>query len=78
VTSKVTVFVSPGASVMRWKPFSSFTGRVTLLMTSRMYSCTTSSPATGPVFVTSADTRADSPAAISRLSSLRFANPNVV
>ena len=52
--------LSPGASLIRLKPFSSFTGRVTELTLSRMYIWTTSSPATGPVFVTLTWTAVDS------------------
>ena len=51
-----TICVLPGSSVMRRKPLSSLTGRVMELTSSRMYSCTTSSPRTAPVLVTSTDT----------------------
>src|SRR5512145_2092576 len=50
VIVKLTLRVSPGFSVMRLDPFSSFiiTGGNSLVM----YSCATSSPALVPVFVT--------------------------
>src|SRR5262249_60674333 len=55
-TYNVTVLFSPAARVIRWKPFSSITGRVTRLTSARRYNWTTSSPARDPVFVTSTDT----------------------
>jgi hypothetical protein len=61
---KLTVFVSPGFSVTRSNPFSSLTGRVTELTTSRRYSCTTSSPARPPVLVTSTLTDCASPSSL--------------
>ena len=49
---KVTFFSSPGAKVIFWNAFNSFTGRRTLHFSSPTYSCTTSFPATLPVFFT--------------------------
>src|SRR5260370_13410969 len=51
-----TVLVSPALSVIRRKPRSSLIGRVTELISSRMYIWTTSSPATLLALVTSTET----------------------
>src|ERR1700741_2206452 len=56
-----TAAVSPGARETRWKPFISFTGRVTELTRSRTYTCTTSAPARPPGLATVAKTRVDPP-----------------
>ncbi|MCK7532409.1 MAG: hypothetical protein MZV63_15950 [Marinilabiliales bacterium] len=55
--------VSPGASVTRWKPFSSFTGRVTRADAGR--GCTAARPRrrrAGRCWSRRPDTRVDSPA----------------
>ena len=52
VSANDTSRASPGASVTRRKPLSAQRGRATVKMSSRRYICTTSSPATVPVFVT--------------------------
>ncbi len=57
----VTVRVSPGSSVTRSNPASSFGGRVTELTTSWIYICTTSSPRRLPVFLIVTVTVADWP-----------------
>ncbi len=69
---------SPGWSVIRAKPLSSFTGRVIELTKSRTYICTTSSPAREPVFVTSTTSRVDSSRAMIDFSSRGGPNANVV
>ena len=49
---KVTSLLSPGWSATFSKPFSSRTGRSTVLSLSPTYSCTTALPARSPVLVT--------------------------
>src|ERR1700721_3432225 len=47
---KCTVFVSPGATVTRWKPFTSRTGRELVPDCWCKYSCATSSAVVVPLF----------------------------
>ena len=53
VTLNCTLRVCPGSRCTRLNPFNSFTGRVTVDTSSRMYSSTISSPARAPALVTS-------------------------